>query len=444
MGFALRYELISLPDNSSHENIANLSSKSPAKESPTLTSSEKVTLKLGYVHSDYQKQMKRILAEFNAKYPTVEVELVSVNLTNADPQNSLDNNNLVNSLVKQGVATDLLLVEPDNLGKELFRTRYLETLGTKEEFTNFSPRALNAWSTKEGELYALPLFATSNGIYYNTEIFRQLNLEIPTTWEDLLYTAEILENYGYIPFANSTTDGKMLMDEMFLDIMPNFIGGVRGRREYLMGDRCFNDESAIAAFAAMADLRSFLATPDLTSNYYESLNLFAEGKAAMWFSSSGSVPILNSYAPKAQWSVFAVPPPAGEEEYVRFKPELGVAINANSPYQKETRQFIEWLSTQEAARIFARELPGLFPLHAMELAQSNPGAEAFIESIKTTPLPDSDWGLQILRDGLPDGYSLMRQGVVGVVGGKLTPTEAADNLQRGLAKWFQPAQTCGK
>lgn len=444
-GFAVRYELIELRSNSSNESIANLSSTSQATESEPLAKNEKVTLKLGYLRSDYQTQMKRIMAEFNAKYPKIEVELVPVNLTvNLDSENPLDNNTLLRNLLKQGAATDLLLVESFHHGKELFKTGYLETLGTTEEFNNFRLSALTAWSTKEGELYALPLFGTANGIYYNTEIFRELNLEIPTTWEDLLETAEVLQDYGYIPFANSSTDDKTLMDEMFLDILPNFIGGGARRREYLMGDRCFNDEGVVAAFAAIADLEPFLATPQQASNYYDSLNLFAEGKAAMWFGSSGSVPLLNSYAREGEWSVFAVPAPAGEREYVRFKPELGVAINANSPHSERARELIEWLSTKEGGRAQALQLPGLFPLHAMESVKGDTGASAFIELMEKNPVLDSAWGLEILGGGLPDGYSLMRRGVVGVALGSRTPGEAADNLQRGLAKWFEPAQICRK
>ncbi|MDY6804285.1 MAG: extracellular solute-binding protein [Cyanobacteriota bacterium] len=444
-GFAFRYEPIDLGTNSYNESLANLSSTSQATESKLLTTREKVTLKLGYVPSDYQTQMKQVLAEFNAKYPTVEVEQVPVNLTvNLDSENPLDNKILLRSLLKQDAATDLLLVEPFDLGKELFRTGDLETLDTTEEFNNFGPSVLTAWSTKDGELYALPMLGTAHGIYYNTEIFRELNLEVPTTWEDLQDTAERLQYYGYIPFANSSTNGQMLMDEMFLNILPNFIGGARGMQEYLLGDRCFNDEGAVAAFAAIADLEPFLATPQQASNYYESLNLFARGKAAMWFGSSGSVPLLNSYALEREWSVFAVPAPAGQQEYVRFTPELGVAINANSPHSQQAREFIEWLSTKEAALSIARELPGFFPLQAMESVKGDTGASAFIELMEKTPLLDSAWGLETLERGLPDGYSLMKQGVVGVAQGDRTPTETADNLQRGLAKWFKPAQFCRK
>jgi branched-chain amino acid transport system substrate-binding protein len=440
-GFAVRYEMLGLSSNNSNESMLNLSSASIVAESQPLNKNEKVTLKLGYWNSDYRSQMERILAEFHAQYPLIEVELVPVNLTvNLDQKNPLDNNTLLKSLLRRGAAADLLLVEPFDLGKELFRTHYLETLGTKEEFSDFDPSVLTAWSMQDGSLYALPLFATVHGIYYNTEKFLELNLEIPTTWEDLLYTAEILEYYGYIPFANSSTDGKMLMDEIFMDIIPNFIGGSGGRDEYFQGDRCFNDEGSVAAFAAMVDLGRFLAGPEEASNYYESLNLFAEGKAAMWFGTSGNVPLLSSYAPELQWSAFAIPAPGELPNYVRLKPELGVAINASSPYPQEARQFIEWLSTPEAARVFDRELPGLFSLNAMDYQGGE--AEAFIELMETNPLLEIGWGLETMNQGLPGAYSLMREGVLGVLGGQMTPTEAADNLQWGLAKWFKPAQTC--
>ena len=437
--FAVRYDAIGLISN--NERVPGLSSASLAAETQPSIDNEKVTLKLGYLRSDYQTQMERILAEFNARYPLIEVELVPVNLTvNLNPENPLDNNTILKSLLRQDAAADLLLVEPFGFGKELFRTRYLETLGSQEEFSNFPPSVLTAWSIEDGSLYALPLYATAHGIYYNTEIFRELNLAIPTTWEDLLYNAETLEYYDYIPFANASTDGKMLMDEIFMDIIPNFIGGAGGRDEYLRGDRCFNDEGSTAAFRAMFDLGRFLATPEEASNYYESLNLFAEGKAAMWFGTSGSVPLFSYYAPELQWNVFAIPAPGEQPNYVRFKPELGVAINANSPYPEEARQFIEWLMTPEAARVFGRELPGLFALNATEYQGGE--AEAFIDLIETNPLLDFGWGLDILNQGLPDAYSIMKEGVLGVIDGKMTPAEAADNLQWGLAKWFKPAQTC--
>jgi len=36
----------------------------------------------------------------------------------------------------------------------------------------------------------------------------------------------------------------------------------------------------------------------------------------------------------------------------------------------------------------------------------------------------------------------MQNGALAVIAGTMTPQEAADALQEGLAEWFEPAQNC--
>ena len=47
-----------------------------------------------------------------------------------------------------------------------------------------------------------------------------------------------------------------------------------------------------------------------------------------------------------------------------------------------------------------------------------------------------------LRDGSPDAYNLIMDNAVKVINGQVTPQQAADALQAGLAKWYPPAQQC--
>jgi hypothetical protein len=38
----------------------------------------------------------------------------------------------------------------------------------------------------------------------------------------------------------------------------------------------------------------------------------------------------------------------------------------------------------------------------------------------------------------------MQDNAIAVLNGDLTAQEAADNLQNGLAEWFEPAQSCAE
>ena len=54
---------------------------------------------------------------------------------------------------------------------------------------NFTDAARAPWATEDGQPYGVPFIAVSHGVYYNMDIFAELGLEVPQTWEDLLADA---------------------------------------------------------------------------------------------------------------------------------------------------------------------------------------------------------------------------------------------------------------
>lgn len=331
-----------------------------------------------------------------------------------------------------------------SFSRQLFEEGYLESLENLPELkNNFITKNHAPWATEKGELYGVPLFAVSHGIYYNVDLFKQLNLKVPTTWEKLLKTAQTIKDAGYFPFANGSGSKWTIADIVFMNLAPNFIGGRKGRLKYLSGERCFNDEHAVAAFQAVADIAPFLPEGQATLGYYESQQLFLQGKAAMWMGGSWDIPIFESERPNLAWSVFAVPAPAGKPAYITLHPDFAVGLNAASKHKKEAILFLQWLATPKAAELFSNELPGFFPLHKTVPEIRNQHAKTFLSlSLNKERGSDVRWAYPRLRDGLPDGYFLMQNSAVSVINGEMTPLEAADALQNGLAQWFEPARIC--
>lgn len=402
----------------------------------SVTAQDTVTLTMGSWRVDDVAQMQVLLDAFQDEYPNIRIVF--------DPTNPPDYNATLRTQLSGGTAPDLFYLRSYATSRQLFEEGFLEPLddlpGIME---NFTAEARAPWATDDDMPYGVPFIAVSHGIYYNVDIFAELELDIPETWEELLEVAEAIDAAGYVPIANASGDEWTIAEIVFMNLAPNFIGGFEGRQAYLAGERCFNDEHAVAAFQAVADIAPFLPPGQEALSYYDSQQIWLFGEAAMWMGGSWDIPYFESEMPDFEWSIFAVPAPEGQPGFVTFHMDAGMGLNAASPNQDAARLFLEWMTTAEFAKLMADNLPGFFPISTEPVTLENPFANTFLALNEGRGL-DVRWAWEGLLDGAPDGYTLMQNGALGVISGDLTPQQAADALQDGLAQWFEPAQTCGE
>ncbi len=401
---------------------------------PAATPVREVVLTLGSWRPEDVEQMSRILAKFHAQHPSITIKF--------DPTSAPDYDAALEAQLKAGTGPDLMYLRSFSISRNLFNQGFLDQLnevsGVKE---HFQPAMLAAWATETGVVYGVPFIATSHGIYYNQDIFDQLNLKVPQTWAELLAAAQKIENAGTIPFANATGDAWTVAELMFMNLVPNFVGGREGRRQYLNGERCFNDAQMVAAFQALKDLAPFLPPNQAQLTYVDSQQLFLQGKAALWLGGSWDIPFFEAQRPAFRWSVFAPPPPQGQPGYVTFHLDAGLGLNAASKYKAEARTFLAWVAEPAAGALLANELPGFFPMQQGLPLLQDEHATAFLK-LNEGRGTDVRFAWEKLRDGSPDAYNLILDNSVKVINGQVTPQQAADALQAGLAKWYPPAQQC--
>ncbi len=133
-----------------------------------------------------------------------------------------------------------------------------------------------------------------------------------------------------------------------------------------------------------------------------------------------------------------------QDRYVTFHLDAGMGINAASPDKEAAKTFLEWLNGATFPKMLADELPGFFPIHLQAPEVSDPIAAEFLALNQGAAGTDVRWAWDGLLDGTPDGYTLMQDGAIAVINGTMTPQEAADALQNGLAEWLPGAQNCAK
>lgn len=409
------------------------------KSTVTQTETPKtIMLTMGSWRTDDVVQMNRILNKFHEKCPHIRIKYETT-ISDVVAYNAA-----LKAQLKAGSGPDIFYLTSYSLGRDFYEQGYLEHLdnlpGLKE---NFSSTVREAWATDDGIPYGVPFIASSHGIYYNRDIFAKLDLKVPDTWQELLTLARKIRDAGYIPFANASANDWDIAESVFMNVVPNFIGGREGRMAYLKGKRCFNDAHVVAAFQAVKDLVPFFPKNHEMFTYYDSQQLFLQGQAVMWMQGSWDIPFFEASAPPFEWRVFAPPHPAGQPAYITFHMDAGIGLNAASPYKKEAALFLEWMTTTEFGMLFANELPGLFPIHINIKTIENEHANDFLK-LNQGRGTDVRFPWENLNDGIPDGYTLMLENAMAVVKNQKTPQEAADALQAGLAQWFEPAKNCDR
>lgn len=69
---------------------------------------------------------------------------------------------------------------------------------------NISEKALAATASPvDGVTYAIPTTGFAEGLFVNTDLFEQYNLELPTDWDKFMTAVETFEKNGIIPLAIS-------------------------------------------------------------------------------------------------------------------------------------------------------------------------------------------------------------------------------------------------
>lgn len=394
-------------------------------------SAEPVTLTLGSWRVDDVEQVNRLLDAFHKSHPDIRIRF--------NPTNPPDYNAVLRTQLTGGTGPDLMYVRSFKVGQDLFAEGYLEPLtGLAGLEENYSEGSLAAWGL-DGVSFAIPFMAVSHGIYYNVDLFNKHNLEIPQTWEELLQVAETLQAAGVIPFSNGSKDEWDMNEIVFMNLLPDFVGGREARLEYERGEVPFNDDKMVAAFQALQDIAPYLPQGQEGVSYYDAQQLFLLGRAAMFFGGSWDVAFFVSSEPDFEWSVFATPAPAGRPTVVTFHPDAGLGMNSASPHKEAGLTFLSWLTTVEAAQILADEIPGFYPLNETSIKLEDKHANDFYALHEGKDV-DARFVWPELQSGEPDGYLLTQTAALAVVKGSMTPREAADYLQEGLETWFTPTQ----
>ncbi|WP_433235123.1 ABC transporter substrate-binding protein [Streptosporangium sp. CA-135522] len=147
----------------------------------------------------WEPTLKQVVADFQAKYPKVEIKLVNAGTGN-DQYTALQNAVKAGSGVPDVAQVEYYALPQFALAKSITD---LNAFGADKLKTTFTPGPWNSVHAGDG-IYGLPMDSGPMALFYNKEVFDKYDLKVPATWEDYLAAAEKLHKAN--PKAYITSD----------------------------------------------------------------------------------------------------------------------------------------------------------------------------------------------------------------------------------------------
>ncbi len=304
------------------------------------SSSEKVEIEFYSQKPEMQKTLQEIIDDFEKENPTIDVKFSNVP----------DAGTVLKTRMANDEAPDVINIYPQNADFKEFAAdgRFLE-IDDDAGLSNLKDGAVTPYLV-EDKNYTLPLTANAYGIYYNKDKFKELGLEVPTTYAEFVALVDKIKADGTAsPFALSLNDAWSLNGYHQLAWV-TVAGGFDGAEDILIRSAkgaIQDDTTTKAVTERLALLTDNGQKGAAGALYADAVAAFAAGEALMLPQGTWAATAINQQEPEFEYGMFTFP---GDEEggdYTIGAADLALSISAESEHPEEAKKFLEYLSRAE-------------------------------------------------------------------------------------------------
>lgn len=400
-------------------------------EEPAAAASEVEAVKLTFAtwRTEDVAVYEELFDKFEAENPGVEI---TIKATKTEEYHTT-----LATGFKGGTSADLLHLRAYGNFEQFAAPGYLMPIeGKVPELGSFSgPSLLGSTAVKDGKIYGVPYASQTLGIYYNTDIYEEVGLSEPETWDEFLSNCEKLKAAGYTAIANGTATG--WMDEVMHGVIcPNFYGANDFYEELVAGDTTFEDARYRTALEKLMELTPYMPEGFAGIDYINSQMLFLNGIAVHFIGGSWENAYFGTQNPDLNMKFIAGPAAKkGDKRYVSTFVDGSFGIWADTPYEEES---VAWL------RFMARKETGEFLMEKLGVKSENPNvttSDPFLTMVINLGKTSTPYiHLVGFRYKEPTGSSLLQAGLQAYLSGDIDSYKMVEDLQNGVATYYEPFQ----
>lgn len=399
-------------------------SAQPAEEG----SSDSTTVTIWSWRTEDQAAMDKIFDAFEAKTPGIVVDFQTI--PDAEYQNRMS------TALQGGVGPDIVQLKAYGELQPLVDAALIEPLddlvpelATLPESTKVGLRGIS-----DGNLYGVPYSIVNTGVFYNTAIFAEQGLEVPTTWDELKAVSESLLAAGITPIAAGGANGSSWALEMALAAVAPSQIGPDFYTDAMAGEVDFTDARYVAALQRMADMLPYYSAGFEGVDYTTATQQFIGGDAAMYIGGSFENGSFASQNPDLEFSIFPYPAnTAGETAYTSSFVDGSYGLTADAKNRDAALEVLNWMATAEFAQMFMDELG--WPPARNDVEATDP---ILLEMMKMMENQTPYLTHVGFKWGSPTASSVLQPAFIDMITGKVAAQDIAQQMTDAVSAWFTP------
>jgi len=293
------------------------------------------------------------LAEaFTAKNPDITIDVET------RPQGA-DGDNVVKTRLATGEMDDIFQYNSGSLMQALSPDDTLVNLADEGYVDKFDENFVESVSTDNG-VYGVPMGQSMAGaVLYNKDIYADLGLEIPTTWDEFIANSEAIKESG-VAAPIVQTYGDTWTSQLFVlgDFNNVLAENPDWAEEYTNNEAKYVDQPALAGFEHLQEaFEKGLFNEDFASaKYPDGVSMVATGAGAQYPMLTFAAGQLMTTNPEAADVVGTFPLPGPDAEtngLTVWMPTNSVYIPQSTEGDKleAAKKFLEFLTTPESCDI---------------------------------------------------------------------------------------------
>lgn len=236
-----------------------------------------------------------------------------------------------------------------------------------------------------GKVYALPETISFPILYYRTDVFEDLGVEVPQTWDDVIALSYTLSKNN-MEFGIPTDPGNMTTSNTaVLNLVGMYMSMYRQQ-----GLEIYTKDGKTCLLDSVDSIETFRFFTNLYTNYgfplsYNFLNRFRTGEMPIGISGLSFYNEIAVAAPEIDglWDIAQIPGTRKEDgtiDRTAVSSASGAMIMASSKNKDDAWEFLKWWTSADVQQEFANEIEGL-------LGPSGRYSSANLEAFKYSSWP---------------------------------------------------------